>query len=166
MKRLVPYVELFGNWCFRGGVVLASCALFFMSVLITVDVIGREIGHSTGIAHEVSGYCLVCIVFLGLAYTMRRGRHIQITAITSRLSPKARRWLAIVTSSMGLVFIGWLVWFTSRQVITVYALKSVSMTPLKAPLWPLQMLVPIGLGLLIMSIIAEMVRIMKPDQER
>ena len=166
MKGLVHFIELFSNWCFRGGVALASLALFFMSMLITVDVIGREFYRSTGISHEVSGYCLVCIVFLGLAYTMKRGRHIQITTLTSRLPARARQWLAMATSSIGLVFVGWLFWFTLRQVITSFALKSVSMTPLKAPLWPLQMLLPLGLSLLAMAIIAEIVRIIMHNQER
>ena len=71
---------------------IAGIALFFMAMLVTVDVIGREFLHPTGIAHEVSGYCLVAIVFLGLAYTLRRGRHIQITTVTSRLSPGVRHW--------------------------------------------------------------------------
>ena len=165
MRRLVYFTELISNWCFRGAVALAGAALFFMSMLITVDVIGREFGHSTGISHEISGYCLVAIIFLGLAYTMRRGRHIQITALTSRLPQRARRWLAMATSSMGLAFTGWLFWFTLQQVITSYNLQSISMTPLRAPLWPLEMLLPIGLSLLAMAIIAEMVRIIKQDKE-
>ena len=163
MRRLISFAESISKLCFHGAVVLAGSALFFMALLITVDVIGREFLHPTGIAHEVSGYCLVAIIFLGLAYTMRRGRHIQITIITSKLPQRARQWLAIVTSTMSLAFTGWLFWFTLQHVITAYGLGSISMTPLRVTLWPLQMLLPIGLLLLAIAIIGEMIKIIRPE---
>jgi TRAP-type C4-dicarboxylate transport system permease small subunit len=156
------FAEWISNWCFRGAVAVAGFALFFMAMLVTVDVIGREFLRPTGIAHEVSGYCLVAIVFLGLAYTLRRGRHIQITTVTSRLSPRVRRWLAIVTSGMSLAFIVWLFWFSVQHVITAYKLNSISMTPLGITLWPLQTLLPIGLLLLAIAIIGEIIKIVRP----
>ena len=166
MRRLFTNIELLCNWCFKAGVALAALALFIMTLLVTIDVIGRELGHPTGVAHEISGYCLVVIIFLGLAYTLRIGQHVQVSAVTGKLPQRARRWLKVATSTIGLAFIGWLFWFTLQHAIRSYNLESVSMTPLRVPLWPLEMLLPIGLGLLALAIIAETVKIIKHNQEQ
>ena len=164
MKRLFTYIESGLDWCFKAGMVLASLVLFLMTLLITVDVIGRELGHDTGIAHEISGYCLVAVIFLGLAYAMKQGKHIEISLLTDRLPQATRWWLRIVTSTLGMAFIGWLFWFTLKHVMRSYALGSVSMTPLRVPLWPVQMLLPLGLALLGLAILLHIIKLIATHQ--
>lgn len=164
MRRLFTNIESLLKWCFSAGVAVAAFVLFMMTLLVTGDVIGREFGHSTGVAHEISGYCLVVIVFLGLAYTLRVGKHVEVSVVTAKLPQRARRWLKIATSFVSMAFIVWLLWFTLQHAIRSYALKSVSMTPLRVPLWPLEMLLPIGLGLLTLAIMVETIKIIKHNQ--
>lgn len=165
MRRLFANIESLSNWCFKAGVALASLFLFLMTLMVTVTAIARKFGYATGFAHEIAGYCLVAIIFLGLAYTLKMGRHIEISVVTGRLSQRARRWLRIATSSFALAFLGWLFWFTLKYAIRSYTLESVSMTALRVPLWPIQMLIPIGLALLALAIVLETIKTTQHQQE-
>ena len=165
MRRLFTNIEFLANKCFLAGGILAAFCLFSMIALITVDVIGRKFGHSTGVAFEISGYLLVAIIFLGLAYTLRKGKHIEISVVTNRLSQRARRWLKVATSVIGLAFIGWLFWFTLQHVITSYTFNSVSRTTLRTPIWIMESLLPIGIALLALAIIIETIKLIRHNQE-
>ena len=164
MRRLFANIEWLSNWGSSAGGAVAGFGLFVMTLLVTVDVIGRKLGHSTGIAQEMSGYLLVLIVFLGLAYTLREGGHIQIELVTSRIPQVVRRWLKVVTSFLGMGFGIWLTWCTTKLVITLYTQGSTSMTHLHVPMWPLQMLVPIGLTLFTLAILVETIKTIKRNQ--
>ena len=163
MKHLLSYIGWLDKWCFSPSGALAALVLFLMTLLITVDVIGRQFGYPTGVAHEFSGYSLVLIVFLGLAYTQRVGKHVEIDVVITRLPQRARRALKLATSCIGIAFIIWLLWTTLQQMIRSYTLGSVSMTLMRTPLWPVKLLIPLGLGLLAMAIMAE---IIKHNQKR
>jgi len=165
MRRLFAKIELLVDRCFSIGAILGALSLFAMIGLITVDVIGRKLGHSTGVAFEITGYLLLIAVFLGMAYTMKLGRHIEITLVTSRLSQRVRRRLRVATSVVGLAFIGWLFWFTLQNVIFSYTFKSVTRTALRTPMWLSESLVPIGLALLALAIIVQTIKLIKHNQE-
>ena len=165
MRRSFTNIESASNWCFSAGAACAGFFLFVMTMLITVDVIGRKLGHATGVSHEISGYCLVVIVFMGLAYTLREGGHIQIELVTSRLSQRGRRWLQVVTSFIGVAFSIWLIWVTTKLTIELFVQKSTSMTHLHAPLWMIQVLIPLGLVLFIVAIMLETIKLIKPSKE-
>ena len=166
MRRFFANLELVSDWCFRVAVILAGSVLFLMTLMVTITALMRKVGLSTAFAHEISGYCLVAIIFLGTAYTMRIGRHIEISAVTGRLRPRVRQWLRVVTSTFGLVFIGWLFWFTLKFALRSYGFGSVSMTELRVPLWPLQMLLPAGLGMLGLAVILEIVKTIRGQPQK
>ena len=147
MNRFLAGIKLISNWCLTACVTMACVSLLLMTLLITVDVIGRKLLRPTGVAQEISGYLLVSIVFLGLAYALKEGTHIKIDLVTSKLAPKAQRWLETSTSLIGVFFCTWLIWFTAGHAVEYYTQGSRSMTFLHVPLWVVQIIVPVGLGL-------------------
>lgn len=133
--------------------------IFAMTVLITVDVLGRYfLDMPTYIATEFSGYMLVGIAFLGLAYTQRKGRHIQITIITSRLSQRLQEPLKIAVLVVGLIFVGWLTWTTWDPVVVMFEQHRTSLTTVATPLWIPVLLVPVGLGMFTIELLVELRR--------
>lgn len=157
-KRLLSYVGRFGDWSLYAFAGLAAIFLSLMVVLVTVDVILREFGHTTGVAVEISGYSLAGILFMGFAYTLRKGRHIRIRVVTDRLPERIRQWLYIGNLIIALGLAVWFLWYTGQYVIGAYNLKSVSMTPLRTPLWMVQSMMPIGFSLFAAAVTAEIVK--------
>ena len=131
--------------------------VFLMTLLISVDVLGRAVRKPTYVAIEMSGYLLVGIVFLGLAYTQRRGQHISIVMLTDKLPLEKRRALKIATLILSAIFIIWLTWFTFGPVLQNYRLKAISLTLVHTPLWIPYAFIPLGLGMLAIELISEII---------
>ena len=149
------------NSRFSGG---AALLILFMTLLVTVDVLGRVFGMPTYVSVEMSGYMLVGVAFLGLAYTQRSGGHIQITMLSNRLSPTSQKQLKIATLIVSIIFISWLTWSTLGPVIQNYVLHRTSVTPIKTPVWIPWLLVPAGFALFAIELIVELIKVISSSQ--
>ena len=157
-NRLIHIFDSVGRWAGSVGGMCGAVFIFLMTLLITVDVIGRAFGTPTYVATELSGYLLIGIVFLGLAYTQRKGRHIKIIMLTERLPPRKRQLLEIATLIVALTFISWFTWSTFGPVIQNYVLKATSLTFIHTPLWIPYAFVAVGLAVLGIELMIELIR--------
>jgi TRAP-type C4-dicarboxylate transport system permease small subunit len=138
-----------------GGYV-ASAALLAMTVGVSLDVIARFVfGAGSKAATELSGYLLVAIVFLGLAYTEKTKGHIEIHFVTARLSAATQRRLRLFRSFVFLAYTVALGYFGWRTVWTSYEFNSTSRTGLDVLIWPYQLFIPAGLALAMLLIAAK-----------
>ena len=142
-------------WLAKSGGYIASAALLVMTVGVTLDVLARYIlGAGTKFAIELSGYLLVMITFLGLAYTHATDGHIRIDFLVKRLSPQARRWhdvfdsLLFLAYTLILAYFGWVTFWTS------YQFQTTSRTGMDVLVWPYQLVIPVGLVLTSLLLLA------------
>lgn len=164
LRRLVAGTERLAVW----GGYAASCALLIMTIGVTLDVLARFLlGAGTKAAVEMSGYLLVAIVFLGLAYTQKTKGHIEIDFLVKRLSVRAQRWCRIFNSAVFLAYTVMLGYFGWKSAWTSYQFNSTSRTGLDVIIWPYQMIIPVGLAiaslLLVVSICLGIVREIADD---
>ncbi len=84
-----------------GAVTWAAAALGAGVVLLMMSVVGYSVvnryilGTPITWIDELSGYLVVALVMLGAAESLRRGDHISVDLITSRLGERGRRRAAI-----------------------------------------------------------------------
>lgn len=161
-NRLARFFDFVGRLGSSIGGITGATFIFLMTLLITVDVLGRAVGMPTYVADEMSGYMLVGIVFLGLAYTQRKGKHIQITILTRRLSPRKRELLDIAILMAVVIFISWLTWSTVGPVIQNYAVNATSLTLIRTPLWIPWLFIPLGLAMLAIELMVELIKAIRP----
>ncbi len=153
------FLSLIDTSSFIGNRVAISI-LSIMVLLITIDVIGRYFfDRPTYVADELSGYFLVVIIFLSLAQTQKKGKHVISTALTSRLRYGKRKWLELSTSIISLAFITWFAWKTAEGAHQSYILETTTITPLHTPYWIPQLLLPIGLSLFALQLAAHIARL-------
>ncbi len=93
---------------------------------------------------EANQLALVVMVFLGLAFTQARQRHVNIELVTSRLRPRAREILGVVSA---LIVLGVMVLFTVET--AKVALHSVEVGEYRFgatrfPIWPGRIALPVG----------------------
>lgn len=156
--KLTYYLDIFSKYLFRISAVSGQVLILGMALLITVDVLGRAtLGKSTLVATEISGYALVALVFLGLAYTLRMERHIKIELVTRRLSPRKQQQLEIAVLILSLVFIAWFTWATMGPVVLNYIQHHTSITYLHTPYWIPYLFVPVGAGMLAIGLLIEII---------
>lgn len=119
--------------------VLASLALVAWAVVMRY-----AFNQPPAWVDDTVGFLLVAIVMLAAAQTLRRGEHIGVDLLTSRLGPRARRWadawgaLAALAASLVLVVNGWSTAMFSRQ------LGIVAEGNVEIPVHWVQLLLPLG----------------------
>lgn len=141
------------------GMYVSGIGVFIMSILITVEILGRYFfGFSLLIVDEWSGYLLVMVTFLGLAYTMQTRGFLQIEFLLNRLSYRKRHLFNLFLILLALVYsliIGWkLILYTWSNYSAGIVSVSISQTPLYIP----QLFMPLGMALLILQLINEAIR--------
>jgi C4-dicarboxylate transporter DctQ subunit len=146
-----------------GGKVAAYCVLA-ATLIITGDVLSRFLlGAGTKWVVEYTGYLVVAIVFLGLAYVQKDHEHALVDFVLTRLSRKIQRLVTVIGLFLFLlysVFLGIFGWQTSMRSFT---LQTTSRTAVDVPIWPYQLLIPLGLALLSLQLFRDVVIAIQPQ---
>jgi C4-dicarboxylate transporter, DctQ subunit len=131
-----------------GGKVAAYCILA-ATLMITSDVLARYLlGAGTKWVVEYTGYLVVAIVFLGLAYVQKDHEHALVDFVLTKLSRKIQRWVTVIGLIMFLAYSVFLGLFSWQTFIRSFSLQITSRTAVDVPLWPYQLMIPLGLALL------------------
>lgn len=86
-------------------VALAGAGLILLTIVITFGVVMRFVfSDSQNWTDELASYCLLWIVFFGLAYTLKTDGHIRIDFFTDQLPQRTRAVRECATYLIGLVF--------------------------------------------------------------
>ena len=144
----------------RLSLLLGSIAAISMLLIIFSEVIARYIfNHSFGVSDEFSGYLLVGMVFLGLAYVASKDAHIKVQIVTSRFSPRTNDWVRVVSILLFLVFVGILAKLGYDFVFLNYGRGVRSNYIWRTPLWIPMSVIPVGFTLFFLSILFQFVRV-------
>jgi len=140
----------------RAAAALAAAARGSMIVLITLQVILRRLFNSPiDYTDEVSGYLLVGVTLLGLAYAMEKGDHIRVDMGLERLPPAVLRWLRIGWCIVGIAFSALLAFETGAYALESARMGSVSIDS-QTLVAPIQALLPVGFILLALELLTQL----------
>lgn len=137
------------------GAVLAAIIFVGMALLVVTEVVLRNtVGRSTLIVTEYSGYALAAMTYLSLAFTFREGAHIRITFLHDRLPRVLRRPFEVLLVALA----SYVTWVAIRavwvMVQTSFERGTIAYTVARTPLYLPQALILVGLGLLLLQLVA------------
>lgn len=131
------------------GASIAALALAIIVGSVAVEVVSRSLLKSPTIwAVEVATYSLIISGFLGSAYVLRQGRHLEVSLFIDRLTPKVKSYIGVLTDIAAVIFCVIVVLYAIRFVGLSRMIGAVSVSELRVPLWLPQMAVPAGFALL------------------
>lgn len=150
---------------------IASLSLLVMTGLVMTDVIMRRFLNAPLIfADEVAGYLLVLVTMLGLGYTLKEDAHIQVKIIVDRVSRRKLACLRIMWCATSIAYIAIMMALTAQLAWENYELKAFSPTPSQLPIYPFQLVMPIGclflLLQLVVDLIASVLNLVHPDRDK
>jgi len=143
----------------------AAAAVAAASVLVMLSLVAYSVGMRYLLnrpqvwVDELVGFLLVGSVMFAVAEALRRGEHISIDLLTGRLGPRGKRAAAVFGLLAVLVAAVALLWEGSETVAFARMLGLMTEGYITLPLWALQLMVPIGGGLLLLACLAELLRI-------
>ncbi|MDH5208357.1 MAG: TRAP transporter small permease [Burkholderiaceae bacterium] len=122
-------------------------ALFILATLVVevAGIAGRELGYSMAGLDSYAGYCLAAGSFLAMAHALRRGDHIRVTLILTRLKGRTRYWMEVLCLCIAALLSAYFAYFSARLVWGSYTLNDVSQNVDATPLWIPQLSMAIGL---------------------
>jgi len=135
--------------------------LVLIAVLISAGnaLVRKLFNTSSNALLEIQWYLFAAIFMLAAGYTFLRNEHVRIDILTSRLSPRGQNIVDVIGILFFLlpmaVLILWLSW-----PIVVNSVQSGEMSQNPGGLirWPVKMLLPAGLALLVLQAISELIK--------
>jgi TRAP-type C4-dicarboxylate transport system permease small subunit len=114
---------------------LGALALIVIAAIVVIDVVGRYFGAPLHGAMDIQQMAAVFVVFGGMAYCDRQGRHIVVDLLEPLFPKMVNRLLATLGTALGaLVFalIAWHVWEASKLSIMLNLATNILQLP-RAP---------------------------------
>ena len=136
-----------------GGALSGLCIVAILVVVCT-EVILRQFKLSLLVTDEIGGYLNAAAVFLGLAYTLRTGGFIRVEIVYDRLPVHLRtvaRWLFTLAST---AFAGTIFYYACLHVHYAFTQDTRAVSVLETPEWIPQSIMVLGLGLLLLQLVA------------
>lgn len=138
---------------------LQAGIIFLLMVMLLLEVLTRYVLRSPiSIADEMGGYLLVCITFMGLAYTWKEKGHVRVSLLVSRLPEKIARVLRFITLILATLFTLPLIKACYDLIMDSLLFESRSGSWLRTPLAYPQTILLIGAIMIFLQLIAEIIK--------
>lgn len=135
---------------------IAALAILFMMLAISYAVLMRYVWNSpVPWIVEISSYLMLYITFLGTAWLQRKGGHVEVDLIASRLKPRVRAAFKAVTSLGGAVVGFILVWKGTLVTVDYFQRDVIAIGILNTPQYLLMGIIPIGGFLLLVEFLLQ-----------
>ena len=133
-----------------GFAFLAGILLLLVTFFVSYSVIVRYLHIKPPLwILQYTEYALLWITFLGAAWLLRKGGHIRIDTIITRLGPKTRSIMEVLVAVLGFVVCIIIFWFGTEKTLEFYRRGILDVKAVIVPLYPFFLIIPLG-GLLLL----------------
>jgi TRAP-type C4-dicarboxylate transport system permease small subunit len=132
----------------RIAAILCGYAVLLLSVVVSIDIVGRKLfGFTFQGTDDLGGYVLAIIAVVGASYTMAMRGHTRVDVFLVRM-PAA--WQSVLNAAAMVTMAGFATYAAWRGLSVLsesIEFQSVASNPLQTPLWQPQLLWVSGLAL-------------------
>lgn len=145
---------------YDGFGVLAALCLATIALLTLAQIASRILGFLIPSADDFAGMAMAAASFFGLAHTLRRGSHVRVILLLSKLGPSRRRVLEIVCLAAALATLGFVTWHTGWMIYFAHRYNEFTIGLIPVPKWIPMMTMIIGLAVLTIAYLDDLVQIL------
>ena len=147
------------DWLSRQLGWIAGGLTIVMMIAVMREVVGRYFFHSpSDWSLELCGYLLVALAYLAAADTELADGHIRIDFLYGRFKGKKKLLADIVIPLIGVCWCLIVLWQGAKLAFHSLAIGACSADAMMWPLFPSQILVPVGAALLVLVFIGKVIR--------
>ena len=140
----------------RIGERASEICLVVLALMIFREVIARYVFRSPSVfSVEISEYMMIFIAFLSAGWVLHQDRHVNMTALTDRFSPKIQLSLEIITSIITMAYCSIIIWKSITTVLMAYHGGYHSASSVNFPLWIAYTFIPLGISILFLQYIVK-----------
>lgn len=132
----------------RAAAILCGYTVLLLSVLVSIDIVGRKLaGFTFQGMDDLGGYVLAIIAVVGASYTMAMRGHTRVDVFLVRMPQGAQRVLNALAMVTMAGFAAFAAWRGLEVLMESIEFQSVATNPLQTPLWQPQLAWFVGLAL-------------------
>jgi TRAP-type C4-dicarboxylate transport system permease small subunit len=154
MRKLLDNIYL-------AAAVIAGVSLVLMTLLILAQIVGRWFDVLVPSTEDFSGFLLAAASFLALPYALRYGSLIRVSLFISNLSQRWRKPVEILVLLIAIGFAAYAAWSVGLMVLESYDFEELTQGYIAVPLWMPQLPIMLGLALFTLSLVDELVSLMR-----
>lgn len=141
--------------------VLAAGFVFFMALIIVINIIGRKIGHPLPGAIGLAGFMLAIVSFLGLSQCEEQDSHVKVEAVLSHLRPKNRLRLLIFNYLVIVLVYGFMLFAMGFNTLSSWKKSEELIGDIFLPVYPAKTVATLGIGLMILQVLLKLIDFIK-----
>ena len=152
--RVVAALSTLAGWC-SAGMIVAAVALTCQMIFIRFVLNGSTVWQTEAVI-----YLAVAATLIGLPYVQRLRGHVNVDLIPISLPPRPRFFMAIMASALSITIVGLMLWYGFEYWYFAWDRGWRSDTVWSVRLWIPYLALPVGFGLLLLQLIADLVAVL------
>lgn len=138
---------------------LASMIVYPLMALLLTEVVMRYVFDSpTSFAAETSTLLFSVMFLIGGAYALRWRSHVNVDIFVSRMRPRAKAALDLLTSLALYLFVGVLFFKSIPFAIDSVRTMERSSSPIALYIWPVKVCLSVGAGLMLLAAVSATIK--------
>ena len=155
MNKIFIIIDGISEWTGKA----VSFLIIPIILVITYEIVLRGVFNLPQIwTHDLSCYLFAALFMIGGAYTLRYGGHVNMDIFSSRLSPRKRAILDIITAPLIFLICGVIIWKAGLATIEAIKFGFEYASSWAPPMWPLKGAVTLGAILVTLQALAMLSR--------
>ena len=143
------------NGIYDGAAALAALFMCALLVMVLLSILGRELHFHVRGTDAYAGYFMAASGFLALAHTLKRGEHIRVTLLLSRLRGGAHKALELWALGAATFLAFLMAYYSVRLSWQSYTFADISTSNDATPLWIPQLSMALGCVVLAIAFVDE-----------
>ena len=152
--KTVAALSTFAGWC-SAGMIVAAVAITCQMIVVRFVLNGSTVWQTEAVI-----YLVIAATLIGLPYVQRLRGHVNVDLIPISLPHRARFALAILTSVLSIGIISIMLWYGYEYWHFAWERGWRSDTVWGVRLWIPYLALPIGFGLLLLQLIADLIAVL------
>lgn len=151
--RLVAAISTFAGWC-SAAMIVAAVAITCQMIFVRFVLNGSTVWQTEAVI-----YLVIAATLVGLAYVQRLRGHVNVDLVPLALKPRARFYLAVITSLLSITIVSVMLYYGFDYWHYAFERGWRSDTVWSVRLWIPYLSIPVGFGLLLLQLIADLVAV-------
>ncbi|MES0826425.1 TRAP transporter small permease [Ruegeria sp. SCP11] len=152
--RFVAALSTLAGWC-SAGMIVAAVAITCQMIVVRFVLNGSTIWQTEAVI-----YLVIAATLVGLPYVQRLRGHVNVDLIPISLAPRARFFMAILTSVLSIAIVSVMLFYGYEYWHFAWERGWKSDTVWGVRLWIPYLSIPVGFGLLLLQLIADLVAVL------
>ena len=152
--RVVAALSTLAGWC-SAGMIVAAVAITCQMIIVRFVLNGSTVWQTEAVI-----YLVIAATLVGLPYVQRLRGHVNVDLIPISLAPKPRFFMAILTSVLSIAIVSVMLFYGYEYWHFAWDRGWKSDTVWGVRLWIPYLAIPVGFGLLLLQLIADLVAVL------